>query len=172
MTRRRVVALVAAASTLVAAAVTGWLLPQRADPIDGLHLQVWDHEREAVAYQRPVVAGETFQLRHTHSVTRRPVVETFSITGAAGIGLEELWFDEFGPNLPAGPEQIGSVTTTFHRESDGFRVEHHGRLLPTVPLRVGSASVDHVLTFLDGADLRLLEIARAGAYVELRVTGG
>jgi hypothetical protein len=86
--------------------------------------------------------------------------------------MEELWFDEFGPNLPAGPEQIGSVTTTFHREADGFRVVHHGRLLPTVPLRVGSASVDHVLTFIDGADLRLLEIARAGAYVELRVTGG
>jgi hypothetical protein len=161
----------------IAAATTAWwwsAAGPAAGPAvpPGLQLQVWDHERAVALHTRQVTAGETFVLRHTHSVTRRPVVETFSVAGPAGIAMEELWFDEFGPNLPAGPEQIGEVTTTFHAEDGAFRVEHHGRLLPTVPLRVGSASVDHVLTFSDGTRLRLLDLTRPAAFVEIRIAGG
>jgi hypothetical protein len=133
-----------------------------------LRLEIVDDGRSQVVHSRTVAPGETFQLAHTHSVTRRTVVETFSVT-AEGVAMEELWFDEFGPNLPVGPEEINGARTTFLTENGSFRVLHHGRLLPIVPLRVGSPEVDHVLTFADGTRLRLLEVAAPAAYVELRV---
>jgi hypothetical protein len=90
----------------------------------------------------------------------------------ATIALAELWFDQHGPNLPVGPEQIGDRMTTFLREDDGYRVLHHDRPLGTVPLMVGSPAVDHVLVFADGQRLRLLDVTRAGARVEISVGSG
>jgi hypothetical protein len=155
---------------VVAAGVT-LLVQSTGDGRDGLRLEVYDHGTKQIVHTRMVEPGEMFRMRHTHSVTRRPVFETFSVT-AEGIAMEELWFDDFGPNLPAGPEDIGGTRTTFLIENGAFRVLHHGRLLPTVPLRVGSPSVEHVLTFADGTRLRLLDVAAPAAYLELRVTAG
>lgn len=133
----------------------------------GLRLEVWDREAGRAVHTRAVAVGERFELRHTHSVTRRPVIETFSVAGPEGIAIEELWFDEFGPNLPAGPERIGDTTTTFRHEPGGFRVLHHGRLLPTLPVLAGSPGVDHVVWFADGTRVRLLDLVRPAAPVEL-----
>jgi hypothetical protein len=116
--------------------------------------------------------GATFQLEHTHSVTGRPVTETFSVSDRDTLALEELWFDESGPNLPTGPERIGDRTTTFLHEDGAYRVLHHGHPLGAVPLVVGSEAVDHSLMFDGGARVRLLDIARAGAHVELTVRAG
>lgn len=162
-----------AAAALLAAVTAGvtWLVQSTADGPDELRLEVYDHSTQQTVHTRVVEPGEIVRMRHTHSVTRRPVFETFSVT-ADGVAMEELWFDEFGPNLPAGPEDIGGTRTTFVIENGAFRVLHHGRLLPTVPLRVGSPSVEHVLTFADGTRLRLLDVAAPAAHVELRVTAG
>lgn len=159
---------VAAAAALLAVSAA---LPSADSTGDGLRLVVVDHSGQRVVHTRVVAAGETFQLRHIHSVTRRPVVETFSV-GPEGVAIEELWFDQPGPNLPVGPEKIAGVWTTFRFEDGAFRVLHHGRLLPTLPLRVGSPAVDHVLTFADGTRLRLLDVAAPAAFVELRVRQG
>lgn len=130
--------------------------------------EVRDHASGSAAYSRPMSRGESFQLTHTHSVTKRTVIETFSVADGGTLALEELWFDEFGPNLPAGPEQLGSHATFLH-EDGAYRVLHHGYPIGTVPVRVGSEAVDHVLTFANGERVRLLDIARAGAWVELMV---
>nr|WP_246221263.1 DUF1850 domain-containing protein [Phytoactinopolyspora mesophila] len=134
-----------------------------------LRLEIYDHGAETVAFSRPVAPGEGFDLEHTHSVTKRLVVESFSIDEAPQILLDELWFDEFGPNLPAGAEESGDRTTTFLHEDGAYRVLHHGFPIGTVPVRVGSEAVDHVLVFSDGDRVRLLDVARAGEYVELAV---
>jgi hypothetical protein len=160
------------AAVLVGAAVVAVVVGSGAGSGDGgtapLRLEIVDHGRSQVVHTRTMAPGETFQLAHTHSVTRRTVVETFSVT-VAGVAMEELWFDEFGPNLPVGPEEVNGARTTFLSENGSFRVLHHGRLLPTVPLRVGGPEVDHVLTFADGTRLRLLEVAAPAAFVEFRV---
>ncbi|RNL86254.1 DUF1850 domain-containing protein [Halostreptopolyspora alba] len=109
-------------------------------------------------------------MEHTHSVTKRPVDEVFSV-GDGGILMQELRFDEFGANLPAGPQRIGDTTTTFLHENGEFRVLHHGRPLGTVPLRVGGPKVDHVLTLPGGTRVRLLDLAPRGTFVELGVRG-
>ena len=136
-----------------------------------LRLVVIDHDSGAVVYTRPVEIGERFVLEHTHSVTRRPIVETFSVADEETIAIEELWFDEFGPNLPAGPEQLGDHAEFLH-EDGAFRVLHHGFPIGTVPLRVGSPAVDHVLTFSDDERVRLRDIARSGAWLDLVVRLG
>lgn len=171
--RRRATRWVAAAAALLAALAAGavWWGWSVADGGDGLRLEVVDHSRAELVHTRPVRPGERFEVRHYHSVTRRLVVETFSMS-ADGIAIEELWFDQPGPNLPVGPEEIGGVTTTFLFEEGAFRVLHHGRLLPTLPLRVGSPGVDHVLAFADGGRLALLDVSEPGAFVELRVMSG
>lgn len=168
----RAVALVAlAGGALLVAGAAWWALAGAgtgADQRTGLRLEVWDHEHQRAVHTRVVEPGERFMLQHTHSVTGRLVRETFSVT-AGGVAMEELWFDEFGPNLPAGPEEINGTRTTFLIENGAFRVLHHGRLLPTVPLRAGSPAVDHVVTFADGTSLRLLDVVRPAAFVEFRV---
>ncbi|MQA26969.1 MAG: DUF1850 domain-containing protein [Micromonosporaceae bacterium] len=137
----------------------------------GLRLEIWDAGAARIAHTRQVTSGERFTLRHVHSVTHRPVKETFSVT-ADGIAMEELWFDTFGANLPAGPERIGDVTTTFLVEDGGYRVLHHGRLMPTVPLLAGRPHVNHELFFADGVRLRLLDLVAPSTSVELRVAAG
>ncbi|RAW16390.1 DUF1850 domain-containing protein [Phytoactinopolyspora halophila] len=140
---------------------------------DGLEFEVRDMGADEVVYSRPVTAGETFRLEHTHSVTNRPVVEIFAIDDEApAILLRELRFDEFGPNLPAGAEELGDDgETTFVHENGAYRVLHHDMRIGTVPLRVGSDAVDHTVVFADGERLRLLDVTRRGEYVELAVRG-
>ncbi|MDV6014499.1 DUF1850 domain-containing protein [Haloechinothrix sp. LS1_15] len=113
--------------------------------------------------------GDELRLRHTHSVHRRPVVEVFSVSRSWELAMEEMRFDRMGANLPSGPETIGGVRTTFLAEGDGYRVLHHGRVLGTVELMVGSATVDHVLTAPGGQRVRLLDVAPSGTRVELRI---
>ena len=120
-------------------------------------------------YERSVGVGDEFELAHTHSVTKRLVRETFLVADADTIAMEVLWFDTFGANLPTGPERIGEVTTTFETTDDGYRVLHHSRPIGSVPLLVGGPEVDHTLTFADGEQVRLLEVAPARSAVELAV---
>jgi hypothetical protein len=133
--------------------------------------EVYAHGEGQVAFARELAVGETFRLEHTHSVTRRPVVETFSVQDETTIAIEELWFDEPGPNLPAGPEPSGEGSTTFLREDGAFRVLHHGHAIGSLPLMVGSQDVDHQVVFEDGQRLRLLDVVRRGERVELAVGG-
>lgn len=156
----------AAVTTIVATAAVAAVLASAAP--ETTTFQVRDGAGQ-VLYARPIVVGGTFRLEHTHSVTRRPVVETFSVATPDTIALEELWFDTFGANLPFGPETIEGRTTTFLEVDDGYRVLHHGTPIGVVPLLVGSAEVDHVVEFDDGQRVHLLDIARRWQQVELAV---
>ncbi|MDS1271675.1 DUF1850 domain-containing protein [Lipingzhangella sp. LS1_29] len=136
-----------------------------------MHIAVVDHDTSVTLWSEPVEVGERIRLEHTHSVHGRPVVEVFSVSDGDGLALEEMRFDATGANLPSRPEQIGDVTTTFVNDGDQFRVVHHGRILGTVPLRVGGPMVDHTVTTADGVRVRFLDLAPRGTHVELRVQG-
>jgi hypothetical protein len=138
------------------------------DGAEARWLTVTDHRVGEVVYEREMRVGETFALEHTHSVTRRPVTETFSILEADEIGLEELVFDDYGPNLPAGPEHVGPHAT-FETNGREVRIRHHGHPIGTLPLVVGGEHVDHAVVFEDGQRLRLLDVTRRGSRVELAV---
>jgi hypothetical protein len=134
-------------------------------------LVVYDVERGRAVYERSVEIDERFELTHTHSVTGRHVNEVFSVLDETTVAIEELWFDQHGANLPTGSERIGETTTTYIEEPDGYRVLHHGHPIGSLPLLVGGPEVDHVLRFNDGERLRLLDVARAGARIEVSLGG-
>jgi hypothetical protein len=163
--RPRVTLLLVAA--MVAGVAGAWATSSPAGAPPTTPLEVFAHGEGEVAFAREVEVGETFRLEHTHSVTRRGVVETFSVQDATTVAIEELWFDEPGPNLPAGAEPLGDGMTTFTREDGAFRVQHHGHPIGTLPLMVGGPDVDHVVVFADGQRVRLLDIVRRGERVEL-----
>ena len=166
--RGRMVVMAFAAATIAAVALV--IVVAQAGG-GGARLVVYDVEEGRSVYERSVEVGERFELTHTHSVTERRVIETFSVLDPSTIAIEELWFDEHGANLPTGPEQVGDTTTTYLEEPDGYRVLHHGHPIGTLPLLVGSPGVDHVLRFDDGERLRLLDVARAGARIEVSLDG-
>ncbi|MDA2812124.1 DUF1850 domain-containing protein [Nocardiopsis sp. RSe5-2] len=119
----------------------------------------------------PVREGDRILMVHVHSIAKRPVEEEFSVRNGV-LSMEEMRFDTFGANLPVGPEHIGGTTTEFLRGEDGYRVLHHGRPLGAVQVMVGGPAVDHTLTLPGGGRVRLLDLTRRGARVELRVRGG
>ncbi len=159
--------MVATATTAVIAAIV--LAAAWVDAAGTTTFVVRDTATGDVLYARDLDVGERFRLEHTHSVTRRPIVETFSIADRTTLAVEELWFDEFGANLPTGPEDVDGERTTFLWEDNGMRVVHHGRLITHVPVIVGSNDVDHVLIFSDGDRVHLLDIADPWRQVELAV---
>ncbi len=167
--RNRMVVVALLAATTIGAVVltlTLWL-----GGGDGPRLIVHDLESDQSLYERPVEVGERFDLEHVHSVTGRRVVETFSVLDPTTVAIEELWFDEHGANLPRGPERIGDSMTTYIEEADGYRVVHDSYAIGSLPLLVGSPGVDHVMIFADGGQLRLLDVARAGARIEVSLDG-
>ena len=162
--------LAAALVLAVVVTVAVWALIAAMTP-ETTRLVVWDHGEDEAAFAREMAVGETFRLEHTHSVTRRTVVETFSVQDEETLAIEQLWFDEQGPNLPAGPEPLGDGTTTFLQEDGAFRVLHHGHPIGTLPLMVGGPDVDHTLVFSDDQRVALLEVVRRGERVEVMVGG-
>ena len=148
----------------------GSLIAGGAEDAHTTGLAVVDHGTGKVVYERRMEVGETFELRHTHSVTGREVVETFSVLDEATLAIEELRFDEHGPNLPAGPQHVGAHAT-YETDGDLVRVRHHGHPIGTLPLMIGSEGVDHTVIFEDGARLRLLDEVRRGSRVELVLEG-
>jgi hypothetical protein len=169
--RRRARAVVAIAVTSIIAIAAAAALGIHISGSGGTQFVIMEQPAGEVVYQRSIEVGETFVLEHEHSVTRRPVIETFSVADPDTIAIEELSFDVFGANLPAGPEVFDHDVTFLH-EDGAYRVLHHGFEIGLIPLRVGSSDVDHVLTFSDQERVRLLEITRRGAWVDLLVRGG
>ena len=163
---------VAVGITAAALAAGGWLLASTFPVTDGdTTLDVVDRGTDEVVFARDMEVGETFELRHRHSVTRREVVETFSVLDETTIAIEQLVFDEHGPNLPAGPGHVGEHVT-YETDGDLVRVTHHGHPIGTLPLMVGSQHVGHTVVFEDGERLRLLDRVRRGSRVELVLGGG
>lgn len=150
-------------------AVAGVLLPA---PGAGPQLSVTDADTGSELLRRPLAVDETFALVHTHSVTRREVVETFSVNAERVLTLDSMTFDQPGPNLPVGPEPFGDGMTSFTTVDGVYRVDHHRFPIGRVTLRVGREDVDHTLVFGDGRQVRLLTLTRAGGPVELQVVKG
>jgi len=70
----------------------------------------------------PASAGAEFRLTWIHTVSKRPVSETYGVDAGGKICLKELVFDHEGPNLPSGPEdgtswriEQGRVVVTGYR---------------------------------------------------------
>jgi hypothetical protein len=81
----------------------------------------------------PAGSGAQFRLTWTHTVTLRPISETYEIQPDGRIHLLEMVFDAYGPNLPAGPEE----GTVWRIERDRWVVTGYQLELDRLSLGVG-----------------------------------
>ncbi|QGG46615.1 DUF1850 domain-containing protein [Heliorestis convoluta] len=119
-----------------------------------------------VIFERFLPFDSLVTLHYIHSVTKRPVEEDYGVRVDGRICLLEMRFDDFGANLPVGPEVTATERTIFLVEDDHYKVIYPNRCFERVPLRIGQVIADHRLLFEDGQTLRLLDLAPGGSYVE------
>lgn len=108
----------------------------------------------------PIRAGSEFGLRWTHTITRRPVAETYTVEPDGRLRLVQMVFDQFGANLPASPEpgttwQLGPEGITVTGYTERFKRLNLGVGPYDHRLSVGSRELDLVTKV--GAD-RLIRI--------------
>jgi hypothetical protein len=87
----------------------------------------------------PAPAGTAFTLTWTHTVTRRPIIETYTVEPDRRLCIREMVYDQFGPNLPAGPEE----GTTWRIEGNAAHVTGYNLCLEQ--LNLGVAPMGHHL---------------------------
>lgn len=87
----------------------------------------------------PAQAGTAFVLTWTHTVSRRPVTETYRVESDRRLCLQEMVFDHEGPNLPSAPE--GS--TVWRIENGKVHVTNYDLCLDR--LNLGVAPFSHQL---------------------------
>ncbi|MBN2438437.1 MAG: DUF1850 domain-containing protein [Deltaproteobacteria bacterium] len=87
--------------------------------------------------------GDTFSLRYTHSVYRRPVWDIYFIDSRYRIILEETVFPAYGYGLPfsTAKNQVFRV-----REDGNFSISNIKRPIPSLHLRV-QRQYGNTLTF-------------------------
>ncbi|BDG61623.1 hypothetical protein caldi_27130 [Caldinitratiruptor microaerophilus] len=135
------------------AAVALLLFPSRALTVRGAR----DGD---LIWAAPVRAGEEFRLTWIHTVTRRPVTETYAVTAGGRLRLVEMVFDQFGANLPHRPEG----GTTWRIERDRIVVTGYDTVLDR--LYLGVAPYGHWLQ-VGGREWDLLAGAGADRSVRL-----
>ncbi|MDW7671812.1 MAG: DUF1850 domain-containing protein [Bacillota bacterium] len=108
-------------------------------------------------------AGDTFHITWTHSVTNQPVKEVYQINDNLMIGIQEMFFNEHGPNLPFGPEG----GTQWEIRDGMFRVYNYDTVFEALPVRIGQIVADHTLYYQEHI-IALREVSRPGGFVMIR----
>lgn len=106
--------------------------------------------------------GDRFTLRWTHTVTLRPVEEEYEVGAGRRLHLRQLVFDQYGPNLPAGPEE----GTVWRVEQDRWVVT--GYRMDLDRLNLGLSHIDHRL-IARGRELDLIAATEPNGLVRLQV---
>jgi len=117
-----------------------------------------------VVLQNKATIGETFDVYWTHSVSRRPVIETYKIEDDYMISIEQMIFDTFSANLPASPD----YDTKWEYTKDYIRVYNYDVEFDAVPVVIGKVRADHILIYKD-LNVHLKEVYKPGGYVKIGV---
>lgn len=130
---------------------------------------VKDFNTGNILFEKRIKIGDKIKLAYIHSVTNQYIYEIFKVENNKTLSLIEMYYDSFGANLPVGPEKLADETTTFEVKDSYYKITYQNRKFKKMPLRVGQVVSDHTLVFSDNTELRLLDIASGGAYIELYV---
>lgn len=131
-------------------------------------LRIYDADRDdgvqPVIYQTAVGGENELVLRWKHSVTKQYVTEKFRINGDRGFDVVEMIFNEYGPNLPKGPE----MGTKWEIKDGYFRVYNYNLSFDELPVRIGQVVAEHFIDFR-GKEIPLNIVDEPGGYVIVRV---
>ncbi|WP_459195542.1 DUF1850 domain-containing protein [Wukongibacter baidiensis] len=117
-----------------------------------------------VLLQLPVRPEEKFSVKWTHSVSLRPVIETYKIENDLNISIYEMIFDTFSANLPASPD----YDTIWEYNDDHIRVYNYDVIFDSVPIVIGKVVANHTLHVRDSV-IPLKDIYKPGGFVKIRV---
>ena len=117
-----------------------------------------------VVLQSKATIGDTFDVYWTHSVSRRPVIETYKIEDDYMISIHEMKFDTFSANLPASPD----YNTKWEYTKDYIRVYNYEVEFDAVPVVIGKVRADHILIYKD-LNVHLKDVYKPGGFVKIRV---
>ncbi|NLT94606.1 MAG: DUF1850 domain-containing protein [Clostridia bacterium] len=132
-------------------------------PVNVLEVRIG--ETDELIYQQPAKVGDCFDIQWTHSVTLRPVIETYQLEAPGKISMVKMEFDEFGPNLPAHPE-----FNQYWIIADGkYTVMGYDLVFERVPVTIGAVVADHTLVY-NGIKTPLKNVYRPGGYVQIGFT--
>lgn len=105
-----------------------------------------------------------FDVKWTHSVSLRPVIETYRVNDDYTISLIQMIFDSFGANLPSSPEH----GTIWEFNDEYIRVYNYDVAFDAVPVVIGKAVANHSFIY-NGNEIFLKDIYKPGGYVNIRV---
>lgn len=107
--------------------------------------------------------NDTFSVYWTHSVSLRPVIETFKIKEDYNISVEEMIFDTFSANLPASPD----YNTKWEYHDDYIRVYNYDLEFDALPVVIGKVHANHKLIYNDKT-IVLKDLYKPGGFVKIR----
>jgi len=93
-------------------------------------LQIIDYQKNKILWERKVTAGDTFNIKYLHSVTKTPVIEFFKIKDGK-ILLTGTEYESYGAGLPTEAHQGEYVI-----KEDKFFIKNINQFLPEILLRV------------------------------------
>jgi hypothetical protein len=117
-----------------------------------------------VLLQFPVKPQEKFSIKWTHSVSLRPVIETYKIEDDLKISIYEMIFDSFSANLPSSPD----YNTIWEFNEDHIRVYNYDIIFDAVPVVIGKVVANHTLYLRDNI-IPLKDIYKPGGFVKIKV---
>ena len=116
-----------------------------------------------VLLQVPIKSGDKFSVKWTHSVSLRPVIETYKVENDLNISIYEMIFDSFSANLPASPD----YNTIWEYNEDHIRVYNYDVIFDAVPVVIGKVVANHTLHVNDNV-IPLKDIYKPGGFVKIR----
>ncbi len=116
-----------------------------------------------VLLELPIKPEEKFSVKWTHSVSLRPVIETYKIENDLNISIYEMIFDTFSANLPASPD----YDTIWEYNEDHIRVYNYDVIFDAVPVVIGKVVANHTLYVRDNI-IPLKDIYKPGGFVKIR----
>ncbi len=116
-----------------------------------------------VLLQLPIKSGDTFSVKWTHSVSLRPVIETYKIEKNLNISIYEMIFDSFSANLPSSPD----YNTIWEYNEDHIRVYNYDVTFDSLPVVIGKVVANHTLYVRDSV-IPLKDIYKPGGFVKIK----
>lgn len=117
-----------------------------------------------VLLEVPINLGDKFSVKWIHSVSLRPVIETYKVENDLTISIYEMIFDSFSANLPASPD----YNTIWEYNEDHIRVYNYDVIFDAVPVVIGKVVANHTL-YVNDSIIPLKDIYKPGGFVNIRV---
>ncbi len=135
-------------------------------PVKILQVYIFDKgdRFNEVIYQVPVHVNDDVSVLWTHSVSRRPIVETYTVNDQLKFDIKEMRFDTYSANLPSKPE----CGTKWEFHDDYIRVYNYDVEFDEIPIVIGKVVANHILQYND-KEVVLKDIYKPGGYVKVRV---